>query len=455
MGAGVELGVAVVDALARESALFAAVGLLIGGIDDLAADLLYLARARRPVAPPPFPQAQRFAILVPAWDEAAVIAPMLTTMLERVGRHDIRIYVGVYPNDPATLAKVAQVARDDARIRMVVGATPGPTTKGDNLNSMWRALGDDEATGDWRADAVVLHDAEDVVDPDELAVFERYLATYDYVQLPVLPLIASHSRWVSAHYADEFSEVHHRSLALRQRLGVALPLAGVGCAIRRAAIERVAAARGGAPFDPDSLTEDYELGLALAEHGARGCFARVTADDGRPVAVRAFFPATLNAAVRQKARWMNGIALLGWDRIGWRGANSLSEVWMRLRDRRAPLAMLVLAMAYFALGTGATAILLHLATGIPAPPVPNWLGPLFLANMILLAWRFVMRAGATGAAYGWREGMRAMPRMLVANLIGLFAARRALIGYVAILGGAALRWDKTAHEFPADPGQTA
>lgn len=389
-------------------------------------------------------------MLVPAWDESEVIGPMLTAVLARIGDHDVRIYVGVYPNDTATIAAVSDVARTDTRVRMAVGAEPGPTTKGANLNDMWQALCRDEGAEDWRADAIVLHDSEDLIDPQEFAVFERFLTTYDYVQLPVRPLIPRTSRWVAAHYSDEFAEVHFRSLALRQWLGVGLPLAGVGCAIRREAIDRVAAKRGGAPFDPTSLTEDYELGLALAGSGARGYFARVRDANSRLIAVRAYFPSQLNAAVLQKARWMNGIALMGWDRLGWRGSGGLAGVWMRMRDRRAPLAMLVLATAYFAMFAGSVSVLAHVATGIPSPQPMPWLGTLLLANSGLLLWRLAMRGGATGMAYGWREGVRAVPRFIVANVIGLFAARRALINYVKSLLGAPARWDKTAHVFPVD-----
>ena len=438
----------VVDAVALESALFAATGFLIGGIDDLAADVLYLIAARRGVVPAFASVSCRFAMLVPAWDEAAVIAPMLTAALERIGDYDVRIYVGVYPNDHATITAVQRVA--DPRVRLAVGAVPGPTTKGANLNQMWDALRGDEADGAWRADAIVLHDAEDVIDPQEFAVFEQFLAEYDYVQLPVRPLIPRHSRWVSAHYSDEFAEVHFRSLALRQWLGVGLPLAGVGCAIRREAFERVVAARDGAPFDPTSLTEDYELGLALAASGARGCFARMRDADDRPIAVRAYFPSSMNAAVRQKARWMNGIALMGWDRLGWHNAGGLSGVWMRMRDRRAPLAMLVLAVAWFAMFVGSVSVLLHVATGLPAPAITTWLEALLLVNSLLLAWRLAVRGTATGSAYGWREGVRAIPRFMVANIIGLFAARRAIINYVKSLRGAAPHWEKTAHVFPAE-----
>ena len=91
------------DAITRELMLFAAVGLLIGGLDDLAVDAAYvlLRRSRRrltlatlPPAPP-----TRFAVLIPAWDEASVIEAMLRTTLARLGDHAVRLFVGVYPND--------------------------------------------------------------------------------------------------------------------------------------------------------------------------------------------------------------------------------------------------------------------------------------------------------------------------------------------------------------------
>ena len=149
--------IAAVDVVARETALFAAAGFLIGGIDDLCADLLYFAFARRPRVPVAAGRPLRFAVMVPAWDEANVIEPMLAAMMARIGDHDVRVYVGTYPNDPATGAAVARAAATDARIRPVVGRLAGPTTKGCNLNTIWRALTDEERTSGWRADAIVLH----------------------------------------------------------------------------------------------------------------------------------------------------------------------------------------------------------------------------------------------------------------------------------------------------------
>ena len=44
---------------------------------------------------------------------------------------------------------------------------------------------------------------------------------------------------------------------------------------------------------------------------------------------------------------MTGIALAGWDRLGWSGG--LAERWMRLRDRQSLLAAILLCAGYLAL----------------------------------------------------------------------------------------------------------
>ena len=440
-----------VDAVARELMLFAAVGLLVGGVDDLLVDVCYfvlrVVRPRRrlmlatlPVPPGPM----RFALFVPAWDEAAVIGRMLATTLLRLRGARYRIYVGVYPNDPATAAAVAAV-RDD-RVRLVVGPRPGPTTKADNLNALWQALSRDN----WQPDAVVIHDAEDLVHADELTVFAALLVAHDVVQLPVLPIVAGGSPLLSGHYADEFAESHGKLLVVRTALGAGLPLAGTGCALATHRLHAVAARRGGEPFDAASLTEDYELGLQLAENGARGCLARVfERADGPIVSVRALFPGELAAAVRQKARWMTGIALAGWDRTGWARRQAIGDHWMRLRDRRAPLAMVVLAAAYGAVLSWGLGGILHWATGTNAAAYPAWMAALLACNLTLLCWRLAMRMTFTGRAYGWREACWAVPRFVVGNAVALLAAPRAVLLYARLLRGRAPVWDKTAHEFPA------
>ncbi len=454
-------GITLIDFIAREALLFAGVGIAVGGIDDLAVDFVFFIRAgwrqlvKRGAKSPvlaDFAATQpngRIAIFVAAWDEADVIGPMLDTALARIDYPDYRIYVGTYPNDPATVDAVSAVAARDDRVRLVTGASPGPTTKAANLNELWHALADDDLAEGVRARAIVLHDAEDVVHPKELRIFDRLIGQYSVVQLPVLPIVQPRSPLISGHYCDEFAEAHAKQLVVRQALGVGLPLAGVGCAISREALEAVAALRGGNPFDATSLTEDYELGLHVAALGGRSILARVHETQGGPlVAVRAYFPATLDAAVRQKARWMVGISLAGWDRIGWGNRFAFGDHWMRMRDRRGPIAVVVLAAAYLALVASALSWLAHAALDVPTLPLAIPI-PVLIANAALLIWRLGMRFGFTAAAYGWREGLWSVPRALVGNIIALLAARRAMMRYLAMLNGAPLRWDKTAHVFPA------
>lgn len=444
----------------REAALFAAFGFLVLGASDLLVDLIWLGRTlwrratvNRGVEPvsadtlPPPAEPGLIAIFVPAWDEADVIGNMLRHALATLGEGDYRIYVGCYPNDPATIAKVRNVG--DHRVRIVVGPVPGPTTKADCLNRLWDALLADEAAAGRQAKAVVLHDAEDVVHSAELRIFDRLVERLDLVQLPVLPLIDPGSRWVAGHYADEFAEAHGKELVVREALGAGLPSAGVGCAFSRRALADIARLAGGSPFDADSLTEDYELGLRLGATGGRSAFVRLPAAAGRSVVVtREYFPATIEAAVSQKARWMTGIALAGWDRLGWSGG--IAEGWMRLRDRQSVLAALFLFAGYVALLLWSVLGLRQILTGAEPPPIPAALATLLRLNAALLAWRLVMRFGFVTGAYGWREGLRSIPRVVVGNLIAMLAARRAVFRYLRIRKTGASQWDKTAHAFPVE-----
>ena len=82
----------------------------------------------------------------------------------------------------------------------------------------------------------MLHDAEDVVHRFELRIFDGLIDRAAVIQLPVLPLIDRQSRWIGGHYCDEFAEAHVKELVVREAVGAAIPLAGVGCAIERRAL---------------------------------------------------------------------------------------------------------------------------------------------------------------------------------------------------------------------------
>jgi bacteriophage N4 adsorption protein B len=392
----------------------------------------------------------RMAIFVPAWAEANVIGPMLRRSCALWAGQDYRIFVGAYPNDPDTIAAVASVARDSVTVHLVITSSNGPTTKADCLNRIWRAMLRDEAATGTRYKAIILHDAEDVVHRDELRLFDRMIDRFDMVQLPVRPLLSQESKWVAGHYADEFAEAHGKTLRTREALGAAVPSAGVGCAFERAALGDIAQRRGGDPFDPHSLTEDYEIGLRLAEHGARTVFVSMRDAQGALICTQEHFPDTVSDAVRQKARWFAGIALAGWDRMGWRG--SWRERWMRLHDRRAVLSALVLLAAYGA-AVGYLLLMVGHGLGYGTPrPASTLLMLAIGATTCLMLWRLAVRYAFSTYAYGWRQGLRSIPRSAVANVIAMLAARRAVGIYIRQWRGGAVQWDKTVHRFPDEIG---
>ena len=123
---------------------------------------------------------------------------------------------------------------------------------------------------------------------------------------------------------------------------------------------------------------------------------------------------------------------------------------MRMRDRRGPLAALLLLAGYGGAILWAQ-VAIAAALGAPvAVPLSDTLVTLLTINAWLLGWRLLMRAAFTAAAYGWAQGLLSIPRTVVANVIAMLAARRALMLHSS---GGAPSWDKTHHIFPTEFGR--
>ena len=438
----------------NELALFAAVFFLFGAIDEIAIDLIYFSllisgkkRTGRvdEAALLAGSLAGRAAVFIPAWQESAVIGATLNHMLGVWPTEDMTVFVGCYRNDPATLAAARKSNESGHSVQIVACDADGPTCKADCLNHLYRAMRDWEHRSGQSFYMIVLHDAEDMVDPCGLALLGSAMKHCEFAQLPVLALPQRSSQWIAGHYSDEFAESHAKTMIVRQAIGSAIPGAGVGCAIERTTLDRLNSVRSGrGPFSAGALTEDYELGLTVGRVGGRGCFLRTRTTEGRLIATRAFFPSTLTQSVRQKARWVHGIALQGWDRLGWHGGPI--EFWMNARDRRGPFPALLLSIAYMLLIGQAIELGLHLAGWTLAYPVSPTLRLLLLLNLLALIWRATLRAIFTAREFGVAQGLLAIPRIVVSNAIAILAGRRALVAYVGSLRGAPFHWDKTDHQ---------
>ena len=458
MFVGLSIFVELLAVAQRELLLFAGIFFLIGAIDEFAIDLswLWLSLTRRTTTlvmrTDELRQRQlsgRAVVMIPAWQEHQVIGHTIAHALSAWGQADLRLYVGCYGNDPLTLAAAAAAAGSDPRVRLVVHAAAGPTNKADCLNRLYAAMVQDEHRSGRRAHMVVLHDAEDMVDPAALALLDKAIERAEFVQLPVLPLPQPRSRWIGSHYCEEFAEAHGKAMVVRGALGSGIPAAGVGCAFSRDILENMARhedvlGEGGAgPFASGSLTEDYELGLRISAAGGRSRFLRVRGEDGRLVATRAYFPDSIETAVKQKARWVHGIALQGWDRLGWTA--SAGDWWMRLRDRRGPLGALVLTCGYLLVVLWSISSVLAELGYASAWKPSGALRLLLWLNVVSFIWRAALRFAFTAREYGAAEGLRAVARIPVANVIAIMAGRRAMFAYVRSLAGGAVLWDKTAH----------
>ena len=453
-----------VELAQHELLLFCGIWFLLGALDDIAVDLLWVARRwslalRRETPPRHLDQLCAplgpglIAVFLPLWDEGAVVGRMLEACRKRWNGRDYHIFAGVYPNDPATRLAVAGAARRDPNVEIVTTSDPGPTTKADCLNQLWGALVTFEARRGRTVKAVVLHDAEDLVHADELDLFDRLIEDFELVQLPVRAVPVPGSPLVSGHYRDEFIEAHDKQLVVRSWLGAGLPSAGVGCAFSRPMLEAIAAREGGLPFCAESLTEDYELGLKVRELEGRQTIVHLAGRDSSLICTLSCFPDKFIDSARQKARWLTGIALAGWDRLGWTACPV--ECWMRLRDRRSVFAAFLVLLAYV---TGTLTLILWLGPLLQTGYRPrglsateNWLVTL---TMIAFLWRMMVRTAMVWRAFGWREACWSPWRLIWGNLIGIVAATRAIWQYVGYCFGSRLSWDKTSHYFPEadDPG---
>lgn len=441
-----------VDHLALAALVPLALAILLSGVDDLMVDAawawLWLKRKLRPAASlfPPGPRQleaarkARIAILVPLWREHAVIGRMLEHNLGSIRYPDYHFFAGCYPNDEPTQAAVRAASQRFPNVHLALCPHDGPTSKADCLNWIYQHLTLYEEREGTRFDIVITHDAEDLIHPEELNWINYYLGRYDFVQTPVLPLATPLTALTHGVYCDEFAEYHTRDMVVRAALGGFVPSAGVGTGYRRQALEALAAASANRVFSPEALTEDYENGLRLFRLGASQAYVPIAPHGARDfVATREYFPDSFRAALRQRTRWVMGIALQSWERFGWRGrAGELYWLW---RDRKGllanPLSAAANAMFFYGLATGLWQRVSHVALRLSA------------ITLGLLLLRMAVRMACVARIYGWLFALGAPVRAIYANVLNSAAVAAAVARYwAARLRGQPLRWLKTEHAYP-------
>ncbi|MFV0644429.1 MAG: hypothetical protein ACK5NN_08005 [Sphingomonadaceae bacterium] len=103
-------------------------------------------------------------------------------------------------------------------------------------------------------------------------------------------------------------------------------------------------------------------------------------------------------------------------------------------------------IAYFLLVSSAMTTIIHLVAGQPLMEIPLLVWMLLGLNLAALIWRASLRFAFTSRDYGPVEGLMAVIRIPIANIIAIMAARRAIQAYICVLAGQKLHWDKTDHD---------
>jgi cellulose synthase/poly-beta-1,6-N-acetylglucosamine synthase-like glycosyltransferase len=356
----------------------------------LAPEGLALAEA----VPPALPQA-RIVALIPAHNEEAGIAATVRSLLTQT-RAPQRVIV-MADNCSDRTVEVARQA--GAEVHETVGNT---AKKAGALNQGLRVhMADLQDT-----DVIVCMDADGALEPDFL---EQALAV-----LADRPNVGGLSGAVVAREPQNFVEAfqaieYARGTRLMARAGGAVHVLSGACAVFPVRVLRhVAQARGtllpgetGTWFMEHSLTEDYELTLAIKQLGyactsTRRC--RVVTD---------VMP-TMGMLATQRLRWYRGamesLWLYGWSRL-------TDRIWLQVgftfvASVLAPAALLILAASYLAWGAQ-----------------PAWefllLLPLFVAEGVVVA----RRVG------GWRAQLLAwtfLPLWVYDNLLFFYYWRSLL-----------------------------
>lgn len=467
--------------------VFTAVCFLVSGIDDLFFDIYYWGvelwrmyhygqKRKLTYSMLVSVPEKRIAVLVPCWHEAGVIESMLEHSVYTLDYTLYDLFVGVYPNDPATIKAVSETAKKIPHVQCVIGPDPGPTNKARNLDSIYTYVMEYEKKHNIQYEIFVMHDSEDIIHPLSFKLYNFLIPKKDMVQIPVFPLEVNlwhFTHWV---YAAEFCETHSKDAIVREMIGGLVPSAGVGTAFARSALDVLKSDHNGVPFGTSTLTEDYSTALQIRLHGLKPIFASqyiyrtvwrkkwyffgdsVPRQRKEYIATRALFPMKYMASVRQKTRWVLGISFQEWVHSGWKG--NLATRYTLAHDRKSLFTHLISGLFFILIPFWGV----YLAATAHSPDYPTlqdrfdkspWVWYAIMIASFLMIGRIIQRSIAVLRIYGFWPALLTSPLILYGNVINLHALIRAYFLFfftpkqkTSSGKTSAVKWDKTDHEFP-------
>lgn len=332
-----------------------------------------------------------YTILVPVYQESNVIGQILKNF-ERLDypTDKLDIMVLLEADDAETIA-AARAAQPPAHVRLVIVPQGEPRTKPRACN-----YGLIFARGEY----VVIYDAEDRPDPDQL---RRVLVSFrndEEVQRRrsaerPLACVQASLNYYNADYnvltrmfAVEYAQWFDSMLPGMDSANTPIPLGGTSNHFRKDALIEV----GG--WDPYNVTEDADLGLRLAASGYRVDVVKSTTWEEATAKVGPW--------IRQRTRWIKGYILTA-------AVNLRHPLrWLHRNGARASLTMFglilgtPLAFLLYPLALGFT-VLTWLLAPIFHVWLPAWLLIFGTVNMIGMNLLMVVSSGlAAWQRYNWR-----------------------------------------------------
>jgi cellulose synthase/poly-beta-1,6-N-acetylglucosamine synthase-like glycosyltransferase len=227
-----------------------------------------------------------YTVLVPLLREANVLAGLVRSLRALdYPPAKLEILLVLEAADIETQAAVLEFELP-GNFRTVVVPDAPPQTKPKALNYALQLA---------RGDYVVVYDAEDRPEPDQLRraveAFRRHPPNLGCVQAQ-LNIYNPRDSWFTRQFTIEYSALFDAILPALARLGLPVPLGGTSNHFERATL----VAAGG--WDPFNVTEDADLGFRLARQGWRtAVLASTTWEEA---------PATFGQWLRQRSRWLKG-----------------------------------------------------------------------------------------------------------------------------------------------------
>jgi len=243
--------------------------------------LLTLCSLRRPASRAPIPRT-RFDVIVPAHDEEASVAATIASL--RAVEYPTALYriVVVVDNCSDRTSEVAQ----GAGAHVLVREDPLRPGKGRALAYAFERVVAEER------DAAVVVDADTVVSPNLLTVFDAHLQRGAMAVQCDYAVRNARGSWRTLLMAIALGSFHVLRSLGRERLRVSCGLRGNGMCFATALLRKVG-------YDAFSLVEDLEYGVRLGEAGHRVVYAPNAHVYGEMVTSE-------QASRSQRVRWEGG-----------------------------------------------------------------------------------------------------------------------------------------------------